>query len=275
VAASALYRGFVSHRRHAGVAHRFRARLCMLYLDLDELPDLLPGRWLWSATRTALVRFDRRDHLGDPCVPLGSAVRDLVQERTGHRPEGPIRLLTQPRWLGYVFNPISVYYCFARDGRTLDAVVAEVTNTPWKERHCYVLDGGTATSDGRELRAECAKRLHVSPFLPMDLVHEFRVGVPGERLRLAIDDRRGSERAFSARLELERHELSRRALAGALVRYPFMTGQIVASIYWQALRLWWKGARFHAHPSGQPRAQSSQSIQSRSRSAAVSAVKGR
>jgi len=128
---SALYLGSLEHRRHAPRAHAFRYRLFMAYLDLDEIDVVFRGRWCWSTTRAALARFDRRHYLGDPGVPLDESVRALVTERTGRRPEGPIRLLTHLAYFGYVFNPVSFYYCFAADGRRLEAVVAEVTNTPW------------------------------------------------------------------------------------------------------------------------------------------------
>ncbi|HET9051614.1 MAG TPA: DUF1365 family protein, partial [Candidatus Dormibacteraeota bacterium] len=122
-ASSCLYEGTVVHRRVAPVEHSFRYRIFMLYADLEELPGLLAGRRLWSATRPAPVWLRRADHLGDPRRPLAECVRDLVAARLGHRPAGPVCLLTHPRLLGVGFNPISVYYCRDRAGGPLTAAV--------------------------------------------------------------------------------------------------------------------------------------------------------
>ena len=138
-AASCLYEGSVRHRRHGTPRDELHYRMFMVYLDLDELPECFDGRLLWSARRPALAWFRRADHLGDPRTPLAEAVRELVAERTGTRPEGPIRLLTHLRYFGHCFNPVSFYYCYDATGEQLSAVVAHVTNTPWGERHSYVL----------------------------------------------------------------------------------------------------------------------------------------
>jgi DUF1365 family protein len=128
---SAIYHGWLRHRRHAPSRHAFRYRLFLMYLDLAELDTVFRGRWLWSARRMALARFDRTDHLGDPDVPLDRAVRDLVESRGGRRPAGPIRLLTHLRYFGHCFNPVSFYYCFDAGDTRVETVVAEVNNTPW------------------------------------------------------------------------------------------------------------------------------------------------
>jgi uncharacterized protein len=253
---SCLYEGWVGHRRQGRVRHRFRLRLCMLYLDLAELDRVFHGRWLWSTRRPALVRFRREDHFGDPRVPLDQAVRDLVEQRSGRRPAGPIRVLTHPRHLGYVFNPVSLHYCFAPGGRRLDAVVAEVTNTPWNERHCYVLSRPEGDPGEGALRAGAPKVLHVSQFLGMDLAHRFAFHPPGARLVARIEDRApDGTRSFEASLVLVRREVDGRALASALVRHPLMTARVTGAIYWHALRLHRKGAPFHPHPRSQGRPQ--------------------
>jgi uncharacterized protein len=251
---SCLYEGRVRHRRHRPVEHAFSLPLFMAYLDLAELPHVFRGRWLWSARRPAWAWLRRRDHLGDPALPLERCVRDLVEERTGRRPAGPVRLLTQLRTAGYGFNPVSFYYCFAADGCGLEAVVAEVTNTPWRERHCYVLRPGAASGSAAPLRASVPKALHVSPFMGMDVEHGFRVGIPGRRLSLAISNRDDSgEPLFDAVLTLVRREIDGRCLARTLLRYPLMPAVTMAAIYAQALRLRLAGAPFHPHPGSRSR----------------------
>ncbi len=249
---SALYRGWLDHRRLAPRRHAFRYRLFMAYLDLAELDEVFRGRWLWSTRRAALARFDRRDHLGDPSQPLHEAVRALVAERTGHRPEGPIRLLTQLRILGYVFNPVSFYYCFDAAGQALDTVVAEVNNTPWGERHCYVLRQETPGAE--PLRAHSAKAMHVSPFHPMALRYDWCLHAPAEALAVHMTLRptapaAASAPVFGATLALRRVPIGAGSLAGTLLRFPWMTAQTIAAIHWEALRLWLKRVPVHDHPT--------------------------
>ena len=136
---SALYIGRVRHRRFAPRRHAFEYGLYMAWLDLAELDRVLRGRWLWSARRPAPARFRRTDYLGDPCVPLDRAVRDRVEQETGVRPAGPIRVLTHLRYFGLCFNPVTFYYCYDPADTRVETIVAEITNTPWKERHSYVL----------------------------------------------------------------------------------------------------------------------------------------
>jgi len=248
---SALYVGRVAHRRREPFEHAFSLPLFMTWLDLDELDRVFEGRWLWSTRRWAWARFDRRDYLGEADVPLGESVRRLVEERLGRRPRGPIRLLTHLRTAGLRMNPISLYYCYDEQGAGLDAVVAEVTNTPWDERHCYVLDVAApeARHPGELLRARQPKVFHVSPFMPMDQGYTFALDRPGRRLGLRIENRDATGKpVFEAGLQLERRELTGWNMAWALVRYPFVTARVALGIYRQALMLWLKGARFHAHP---------------------------
>lgn len=244
---SALYVGLVRHRRERPVRHAFRYRVFQVYLDLAELDDVFRGRWFWSTRRAALARFDRRDHLGDPAQPLDVAVRDLVEQATGRRPGGPIRLLTHLRYFGYVMNPVSFYYCFDATDTRVETIVADVSNTPWGERHAYVLPG--APGHGA-LRFDFRKAFHVSPFMPMDQDYAWRFSAPGRRLAVHMINRDAEGPLFDATLALERRPITGLALAGVLLRYPAMTAQVIAAIYWQALRLWWKGVPYHPHPSG-------------------------
>jgi uncharacterized protein len=248
---SCLYEGSVRHRRHGGPDAEFRHRLFMAYLDLDELPRLFDGRWLWSARRPALAWFRRGDHLGDPATPLADAVRALVAERVGVSVDGPIRLLTHLRYLGHCFNPVSFYYCFDRRDENVVAVVAHVTNTPWGESHSYVLAVDHATDHGSValIKGSVEKVLHVSPLMGMDFTYDWRLTEPAERLSVHIESLRASgESAFDATLALRRREITQASLAGALARYPLLTVRVVASIYGHALRLRLRGARYHPHP---------------------------
>lgn len=249
---SCLYVGYVGHRRFLPRRHRFRYNLFMVYLDLAELDTAFQGRWLWSARRPALAWFRRNDHFGDPKLPLDGYVRDLVEKQIGRRPTGPIRLLTHLRYFGYCMNPISVYYCFKPDGVELDALVAEVSNTPWGEKIGYVLDVADQT-DGNQ-RAEFAKAMHVSPFMPMDLRYGWHSTPPGPHLAVHLDVFKGPSRLLDTTLSLRQQPLDGRGMAGALLRFPLMTLKVIAAIHWEALCLLLKRIPLFPHPphSGKP-----------------------
>lgn len=249
---SALYEGWLRHRRFAPKVHDFRYRLSMLWLDLDEIETVFRGRWLWSTRATSVVCWRREDHLGDPQTPLIEAVRDEVERQSGRRPGGPVRLLTHPRYFGYGFNPVSFYYCYGTDGQSLEAIVAEVTNTPWGERHVYALPMERSLGGSRRPDFRFRKAMHVSPFLPMDLEYRCRLTPPGDRLTVHMEDLQEDRTLLDATLVLERREISGISLARALVRYPFMTGQVIVDIHWQALRLWLKGIPIFDHPAKTP-----------------------
>lgn len=257
--ASAVYEGVVRHRRHLPHPHAFRYRMAQLYLDLDEVDRVFDRRWLWSAHRRNLAEFRRSDYLGDPEQPLSDAVRERAADALGRRPQGPIRLLAHLRYAGIAFNPVSFYYCYAADGITLDCIVAEITNTPWKERHAYVLpiesadgesaDGESADIRGRARRWSFDKRFHVSPFIDMARSYDWRFTVPGDDLHVHMDVLRDGEREFDATLHLERKPLDAASLRRVLWRYPLMTAQVVGAIHWQALRLWLKRNPVYDHPA--------------------------
>ena len=250
--ASAVYEGWVRHRRATPRAHEFRYRMFQLYLDLDELPSLFEGRWLWSLDRANLAQLRRRDCYGDPTLPLAEAVRARVQQETGVRPRGPIRLLTHGRYFGLTMNPVSFYYGYAEDGATLEWVLAEITNTPWGERHAYLLPVASAERHGRALHWRFDKEFHVSPFIGMQRRYHWALTSPAEGLHVHMDVLDGAEREFDATLALERREWSAATLASSLARYPWLTAKVAAGIYWQAARLWSRRVPFHVHPSKAP-----------------------
>lgn len=242
---SAIYEGRVQHRRFVPVPHAFQYSVAQLYLDLDELPEVLEFGRLASARRPALLRFRDTDYLPERVTTLKRRAQEVVAREIGLQLDGPVRLLTHVRTLGYVFNPVSFYYCHDGEDR-LRAVVAEITNTPWKERHCYVVpyDEGS----GR-LQSEFDKAFHVSPFMDMQQRYHWRFGVPGERLHVHMRNTTTEGRSFDATLDLEKRALDASSLRRILARYPLMTLQVVTAIHWQALRLWWKKVPFHSHPS--------------------------
>jgi DUF1365 family protein len=240
---SALYRGSLAHARRVPRPHAFGYQVWLLYLDLGELEEALSGPGPLRAGRRGLLAFERADYLGRQ-GDLAEAARDRVEAALGFRPTGPVRLLTQVRSLGYAFNPVSFYYCFAADGRTLQAVVAEITNTPWGERHAYVVPAGEAGAGGA-----LPKTFHVSPFFPMEQVYRWRFDLPGARLGVEMLNEEGGREVFRARLDLRRQPWSPGALWRAALLQPLMAWKIHAAIYWQALRLWLKGTPVHTHPS--------------------------
>lgn len=245
---SCLFAGQVRHRRFAPRAHQFAYRLFYVYLDLDELDQVFARRWLWSVRRPALAWFRRRDYLGNPNVPLKQAVQDRIEQACGKRPQGPIRLLTHLRYFGFVFNPVSFYYCFDADDTRVETIVAEITNTPWGERFTYVLPAPDDRSNRRLLRFDIPKDFHVSPFMPMDIDYQWYFTAPGDRLTVHMINLRDGVKQFDASLRLTRQTMTAGNCARVLGRYPFMTLKVIGAIYWQALRLYFKRIPFYPHP---------------------------
>ena len=248
---SAFYTGRLSHHRRRPVSHAFDYPLCYAWLDLAELDEVFRGRWLWSTRRPALAWLRRADYLGDAAVPLDTALRDCVEAETGRRPAGPVRLLTQLRTWGHCFNPVSFYYCYDPDGQAVETIVAEITNTPWGERHAYVLPAAQATRRGTDARIyawEFDKLFHVSPFLPMGLRYDWRFERPGDDLRVHMDVADVDGCLFDATLTLKRRALSGAVLARFLLAYPAQTAWVALRIYWNALLIKLKRNPFYAHP---------------------------
>ena len=250
---SALYNGWVQHRRFAPRTHAFRYRMGLLYLDLDEQQQLFALSPLAGSGRWAPFAFRETDYLPQftrAGVKLSDAVRQRVGAALGHRPQGSICLLTQPRSWGLAFNPVSFFYCHDADGR-LAAILCEVSNTPWRERYHYVLP---ADGEGHQHFA-VAKAFHVSPFLPRELEYRMAFSPQGERLGIHMadwmTDEQGATKVFEASLSLQRTELDRASLHAYLRSFPWMTGKTVAAIYWQALRLLLKRIPLFSHRAAQ------------------------
>lgn len=254
--ASGIYTGKLMHARFAPRFHRFQYDVFMAYLDLDEIDQVCARSWAWSSRRFAPFWIRRKDYFGDPQRPLKQCVYDEVEAACGVRPSGPVRLLTNPRCFGVRMNPISVYYVFDDDAATLDFIVAEVTNTPWDQRALYVLDYRQRAVD---TRVDFAKSMHVSPFMPMQQHYRWQTNLPAEAIRIHLqnlaagsetlpEETGGERKCFEALLNLQRQECTAPALTSLVWRFPWMTLKVVWGIYWQAFRLWRKGAHFYSYP---------------------------
>jgi DUF1365 family protein len=220
----------------------------MMYLDLDELPRLFGRRWFWSASRPALARFKRENHVGPVDQPLSESVRDLVELESGSRPAGPVRLLTNLSYFGYCFNPVSFYYCFDSSGEVVEYIVAEVSNTPWGERDCYVMNCAPAEKSRKPWRFSPRKKMHVSPFMPMDIQYDWALTRPGQDLNVFMANLKDGERIFAASLNLQRTEISAGSLSRVLLQFPLQTLKIIFAIHWEAARLWLKRCPVYTHP---------------------------
>ena len=243
--ASAIYEGTVRHRRFAPAAHEFIYRVFMLYIDLDEIDRLFDGVPLWSARRWAPAQFRRADYFGDVKRPIADCVREACAAVLGDPPRGPIRMLTNLRYFGYCKNPVTFYYCFDESSTNVVCVLAEVNNTPWNQRHHYVI---RAQATERLIDDRFAKAFHVSPFHPLDMDYVWRGNVPAKQLAVHMENHRDGGCVTDATLKLQRQEISRAALLSVLLRFPLMTAKVVLAIYWQALRLFLKGVPFFSHP---------------------------
>lgn len=235
-----IYAGTLVHRRQTAPVHSFSYRMRLLWLDLDQLDTQIDRHLFWSSRRPALAWLRRRDYLRPETANLKTAVLDTLQERLGFRPAGRVHMLTAPRVFGIAFNPLTLYYAHDEQDKVC-AVLAEVRNTPWLERQLYALD----LRAGEHPPAH-AKSFHVSPFLPMDLSYHWWLPAPDDLLRVSITNRRGTANVFRAGLFAERQAFS--PLKELFLHWP-QGLKTLCGIYWQALKLLLRGARFHGHPA--------------------------
>ena len=242
---SAVYKGNVAHQRWSPKAHGFNYDLFMMYVDLEELPSLFDNFRLWGVNKTALASFQRQDYLGDPKQDLATSVRQLVEKKSSTRAEGPIRLLTHFRYFGYVFNPLSLYFCFDHQGINVTHVVAEVSNTPWNESHCYVLSG--YCENNNFVTPDHEKVFHVSPFMDLDMFYRWHISVPHENLSVRIENHKDNNKIFAASMSLQRLDLNATNLMHALINFPLMSYKITSAIYLQAFKLWIKRIKYVPH----------------------------
>ncbi len=242
----AIYTGTVRHRRFQPRRHEFSYSLFMAFLDIDRIPETMRRSRLSSYNRLNWAAFDQRDHFGDPGLPLRDRLRRDAWEQGVEFPDGPVFLLTHLRYLGYCFNPISLYFCYGKEGAA-PVVMAEVNSTFGGSRN-YWLGPHNALPGASSLRFACPKALHVSPFMKMALDYEFILTEPADRLVVHLNTLDRGQTFFDATLTLERKAWTSGSLASALARQPFMTGKVIAAIHWQALRLYLKSVPVAAPP---------------------------
>jgi uncharacterized protein len=248
--ASALYVGSVRHRRHRPVVNAFRYRAYHVLVDLDELPRLDREVRGFAYNRRGATSFWDRDHLGPAALPAREKLARWLVGEGVVLPAGPVRVLTNLRVMGYVFNPVSWWFCHHPDGR-LALVVAEVDNT-FGDAHCYLLDDLEHRPDGT-VRARADKVFHVSPFLPVDgLGYRFTIVAPGPRALVHMDVEDAEGTVLDATQDGQRVALTSRTLARTLVTHPLVTLRTIAQIHRQALRLWRKRVTFHRRPAPPP-----------------------
>ncbi|WP_041522075.1 DUF1365 domain-containing protein [Gilvimarinus agarilyticus] len=250
---SGIYHGWVRHRRFTPRAHAFTYRVFMMYLDTREIDLVMAKSRFWSSHRWALARYKRSDFLGDQNTPLDTAVRREIFAQTGQHHTGPVRVLTNLRYFGFIINPITTYYCFDEQEH-LSYIVAEVTNTPWRERIQYVLPCDPKGEPSRNInnseniqRFTFNKGMHVSPFNPMDMQYQWRSNLPGKRLTIDLTCTKDAKEVMDATLSLQREAITTAALNKVILRYPWMTAKVSSAIYWQALKLWLKRVPLFRH----------------------------
>lgn len=244
---SAIYTGTLRHRRFEPARHEFTYPLFMAFLDIDRIPELMKVSPLSSYNRFNWASFDERDHFGDPVLPLRERLKAEAEAHGVRLPDGPVFLLTHLRYLGYNFNPISLFYCFTREGK-LETILAEVKNT-FGESCNYWLSAASREHPSKPHVYRCPKVMHVSPFLPMKLDYRFVLPPPGERLVAHMVTLDGEHSPFDATLSLRSETWSAPSLHRALRQFPWMTAKVIVAIHWEALALYFKKVPVFTHPA--------------------------
>lgn len=250
---SAIYTGTVRHRRFSPKQHAFEYQVFMMYLDTREIEQVFSLSPFWSLTHFAPAQFKRSDfHITNENLntqeknlpSIDESVRSSVESAAGIKLTGPIRMLANLRYWGFNMNPISTYYCFDDSGENLVAILAEVHNTPWNERHAYVLTNDQFT---KKQHISFKKQFHVSPFNPIHMDYRWISTNPSETLALHLENWQSDKKIMDATMTLVREEISASSLNKILIRFPWMTVKVISAIYWQALKLWWKGVPVFNH----------------------------
>ena len=241
-----IYSGTIQHQRHTPFNHSFKYPIFMIYFNIKTIDNLFKKSWLWNINKPSIISFYRKDYHGNCKKSLDSSVRETIYNKTGKKIKGPIRILTHLRYFGYCFNPVSFYYCFDKLDKKVELIMAEVTNTPWNERHTYIISD--IINDKNQLKINIDKEFHVSPFWGMDHNYEWIFSQPTKQLFVYMQNFINNDKVFEATLNLKRKPLNMNNLVKQTLRFPFITLRIVFRIHWQAAKLWIKGAPFFTHP---------------------------
>lgn len=243
---SAIYRGEVMHQRLRPVKHRFVYKVSSWLIDLDELDSLnqLPG---FSVDRFNLFSLYHRDHGDGSDTPLRTQIQAILDEHQIDIGKGSVRLLCYPRVLGYVFNPLSVFYCHDSAG-ALKAILYEVSNT-FNQRRSYLIPvAATQSSNARIIRQNASKDFYVSPFMPMETDYQFQMLPPEANVAVRIRQTDNEGALFDASFTGERIAIDRQSVIKTFLRHPLMTLKVMGGIHWEALHLWRKGMKLQPRP---------------------------
>ncbi len=243
---SCFYEGHVIHTRFAPKAHCFKYHFFWSAISLDEIKEVFAKHKLWSVDAWNICSFNRKDHIGNPNLPLDQCVKDLIQNSTGYRPNGTIQLITHLGYLGFRFNPVS-FYVLRNETKKIEFIVAEINNTPWGEQFCYIIDARNQSADS--IKAEMKKVFHISPFFSMNIDYKWSFSFLANQLNIQMENWENDEKVFQVVVQVEQQELNTRSMTKFLFKYPLMTCQVIGGIYWQALRLWLKKIPVYTHPN--------------------------
>ncbi|KTD32933.1 hypothetical protein Lnau_2581 [Legionella nautarum] len=241
-----IFTGHVRHRRFFPKRHQFSYGLFMFCFDLAAINTTFRDIKHVSLEKFNWFSFRQKNYLCESSVPLDEYARQLVMNRYSTYPKGKIYLLTQLSCLGYCFNPISLYFIFDEANQTLEYLILEVTNTPWGERHNYVLKH-SAKHKNEIYTYQFQKELHVSPFMSMNYTYQLNLKVNSQKILVHMENYCEGKKDFDATLTLRAQEQS--SMKSIFRHYPLITYKMATAIYWQALKLWIKGIPFHAHPN--------------------------